>query len=73
MPYQTLPGDVDHLIVNDHATVNRLFEHVEAGRGDRQVLADQICFQIALHADAEERTCYPALKELGRDVTRPRS
>ncbi|WP_328321436.1 alpha/beta hydrolase fold domain-containing protein [Kribbella sp. NBC_00382] len=67
LPYPTQPGDVDHMITNDHAAVNRLFEHIEAGRGDRQVLADQICFQVALHADAEERTFYPELQRLGRN------
>ncbi|GAB2597741.1 alpha/beta hydrolase fold domain-containing protein [Kribbella endophytica] len=67
LPYPTQPGDVDHMITNDHAAVNRLFEHLEAGRGDRQILADQVCFQVALHADAEERTFYPELKRLGRD------
>jgi acetyl esterase len=67
LPYPTLPGDVDHLIANDHAVVNRLFEHVEAGRGDRRVLADQICSQLVLHSVAEERTFYPELRSLGRD------
>lgn len=67
LPYPTLPGDVDHLIANDHAVVNRQFEHLEAGRGDRQVLADQVCFEINLHADAEERAFYPELKAQGRD------
>ena len=64
--YPTLPGDVDHLVADDHAVVERQFEHFEAGRGDRRVLADQICFNISLHADAEERTFYPELKRRGR-------
>lgn len=67
LSYPTLPGDVDHLITNDHAVVNRLFEHLEAGRGDRRVLADQVCFEVVLHADGEERTFYPELKKIGRD------
>ena len=64
--YPTLPGDVDHLVADDHAVVERQFEHFEAGRGDRRVLADQICFNISLHADAEERTFYPELKRIDR-------
>ncbi|MBA3743205.1 MAG: alpha/beta hydrolase fold domain-containing protein [Sporichthya sp.] len=68
LPYPTMPGDVDHMIANDHAVVTRQFEHWEAGRGDRRVLADQICFNIALHADAEERTFYPELKRIGREA-----
>lgn len=67
LEYPTLPGDVDHLVVNDHALVERQFQHIEAGRGDRRVLADQIAFNVSLHADAEERTFYPALKSIGRD------
>ncbi|HEX4383925.1 MAG TPA: alpha/beta hydrolase fold domain-containing protein [Myxococcales bacterium] len=66
--YETLPGDVDHLVADDHAVVKRMFEHWQAGRGNRRALADQIGFNIALHADAEERTFYPALREIGRDA-----
>ncbi len=63
--YETRPGDVDHLIADDHAVVERQFQHLEAGRGDRRVLANQVAFQLAVHADAEERVLYPALAEAG--------
>ncbi len=53
LSYPTMPGDVDHLIVNDHAVMNRLFEHLEAGRGDRRVLADPVCFEVAEHAEVK--------------------
>ncbi|MGQ5262516.1 alpha/beta hydrolase fold domain-containing protein [Micromonospora sp. ZYX-F-536] len=65
LPYETQPGDIDHLIVDDHAVVSRLFEHLEAGRGDRRTLADQVGFNLALHADAEERTLYPQMADAG--------
>jgi acetyl esterase len=68
LSYPTLPGDVDHLIADDHAIVNRLFQHLEEGRGDRRVLTDQVVFSLALHADAEERTIYPAMKKAGMDA-----
>ncbi|WP_219414320.1 alpha/beta hydrolase fold domain-containing protein [Pseudonocardia nigra] len=65
LPYPTLPGDIDHLIADDHAVVERQFQHLEARRGDRRVLVDQVAFELALHADAEERVLYPAMAEAG--------
>src|SRR4051812_24419212 len=65
LPYETLPGDIDHLILDDHAVVERQFQHLEAGRGDRRVLVDQISFELALHADAEETVLYPAMADSG--------
>ncbi|GAA0808546.1 alpha/beta hydrolase fold domain-containing protein [Spirilliplanes yamanashiensis] len=63
LSYETLPGDVDHLVADDHAMVERQFQHLEAGRGDRRVLANQVAFELSLHADAEERVLYPALAQ----------
>lgn len=65
LPYPTLPGDIDHLIADDHAVVERQFQHLEAGRGDRRVLVDQVSFELALHTVAEERVLYPAMAEAG--------
>ena len=65
LSYETLPGDIDHLIADDHAIVERQFQHLEAGRGDRRVLVDQISFELALHAFAEETVLYPLWDELG--------
>ncbi|MEV0731634.1 alpha/beta hydrolase fold domain-containing protein [Polymorphospora sp. NPDC050346] len=65
LSYETLPGDVDHLIADDHAVVERQFQHLEAGRGDRRVLVDQVSFELALHADAEEIVVYPAMAAAG--------
>lgn len=68
LSYSTLPGDIDHLIADDHAVVERQFQHLEAGRGDRRVLVDQVAFELALHADAEERVLYPAMAQAGADI-----
>lgn len=65
LSYTTQPGDIDHLIADDHAVAERQFQHLEAGRGDRRVLVDQIAFELALHTDAEERVLYPAMAEAG--------
>jgi acetyl esterase/lipase len=65
LSYPTQPGDIDHLIADDHAIVERQFQHLEAGRGNRQVLVDQISFELALHAFAEETVLYPIWSEIG--------
>ena len=65
LTYETQPGDIDHLIADDHAIVERQFQHLEAGRGDRRVLVDQIAFELALHAFAEETVLYPLWDEAG--------
>ncbi|MCX6464173.1 MAG: alpha/beta hydrolase fold domain-containing protein [Pseudonocardiales bacterium] len=67
LTYPTRPGDVDRLIADDHAVVERQFQHLEAQRGDRRTLVDQVAFELALHADAEERTLYPAMRAVGDD------
>ncbi|MGY1691461.1 alpha/beta hydrolase fold domain-containing protein [Geodermatophilus sp. SYSU D01105] len=65
LQYPTQPGDIDHLIADDHAVVERQFQHLEAGRGNRRVLVDQISFELALHAFAEEVVLYPIWPEVG--------
>lgn len=67
LDYPTLPGDIDHLIADDHAIVERQFQHLEAGRGNRRVLVNQISFELALHAAAEENVLYPLWPELGME------
>ena len=65
LSYETLPGDIDHLIADDHAVVERMFQHLEAGRGNRRVLVDQVSFELAIHAFAEEVVLYPIWDEIG--------
>jgi len=74
LPYATLPGDLDHMIENDFAVVERQFQHLEAGRGDRRVLADQIAFEMALHGYAVEQVLYPVFEQTGqtRDLEQAR-
>jgi len=48
--------------------VERQFQQLEAGRGDRRrVLVDQVGFELALHAFAEETVLYPKWLELGME------
>ncbi|MGY1750827.1 alpha/beta hydrolase fold domain-containing protein [Modestobacter sp. SYSU DS0511] len=65
LSYPTRPGDIDHLIADDHAIVDRQFQHLEAGRGNRRVLVDQISFELAAHAFSEEVVLYPIWPEIG--------
>ncbi len=67
LSYPTRPGDIDHLIADDHAIVERQFQHLEAGRGNRRVLVDQVSFELALHAFAEETVLYPIWPEVGME------
>ena len=55
------PGDVDVMIADDHLVVERQFQHLEAARGDRRTLVDQVGFELALHATAEERAWWSRL------------
>jgi hypothetical protein len=70
LAYPTLPGDIDHLIADGHAVVERQFQHLEAGRGNRRVPVDQISFELAVHAFAEETVLYPIWKEIGMEDER---
>lgn len=65
--YPAQPGDIDHLIADDHTVVDRLFQHLEAGRGDRRVLTDQIIVELSTHTVAEEVVMYPLWRTLGMD------
>ncbi|HET8599280.1 MAG TPA: alpha/beta hydrolase fold domain-containing protein [Segeticoccus sp.] len=64
-PDAPLPGDLDRLVADDHAVVERQFQHLEAGRGDRRTLADQVSYELALHAYGEETVMYPGFVEVG--------
>lgn len=65
LPYPSRPGDVDHLVLDDHLVVRRLFQHLEQGRGDRRTLADQVSYHLAVLAAAEEAVLYPEMKAVG--------
>lgn len=63
--YENLPGDIDHLIAGDHAVVERQFQHLEARRGNRGVLVDQVAVELALRAFAEETVLHPLWEQVG--------
>ena len=39
LEYPTPPGDIDALIADDHAVVERQLPHLEAGPGDRRTMS----------------------------------
>ncbi|GAB7051956.1 alpha/beta hydrolase fold domain-containing protein [Catenuloplanes indicus] len=63
--YPTGPGDLDRIVADAHAVVERQLQHLAAGRGDRRVLADQVSYELARQTDAEERVLCPALARTG--------
>jgi hypothetical protein len=63
LPYPTLPGDVDRAVADDHATVLRVLEHLEAGSGDRRTLADQLVHRYSSLSAGMEQVVFPALKD----------
>jgi hypothetical protein len=55
LEYPTRPGDVDRLIADDLAVVRRQLRFLAAEAGDRQVLTDQVGFQLTLLLNAVQR------------------
>jgi hemerythrin superfamily protein len=56
-----MASDAVSLIMNDHRMLEKLFEQVQSGSGDRKNLVDEIAAKLTAHARAEEQKVYPAL------------
>ena len=56
------PKDAVALLKEDHRTVEDLFEQFEKASGDgrKQKLATEICTELSIHAQIEEKIFYPA-------------
>ncbi|MET7392128.1 hemerythrin domain-containing protein [Dactylosporangium sp. NPDC005572] len=57
--------DAVTLIVNDHRVMERVFDKLRSGHGDRQRLLDECAARLTAHSHAEEETVYPVLAEIG--------
>jgi hemerythrin superfamily protein len=59
------PLDAIQLLKADHRTVEELFEQFEDTNGAKakQRIANQICFELIVHAQIEEEIFYPGAKE----------
>lgn len=63
MPNTVTPSVFD-LLEADHRKVEKLFKQLERAEGDEKVgLAREICLELSVHAEAEERAFYPAARE----------
>ncbi|MFL6716128.1 MAG: hemerythrin domain-containing protein [Burkholderiaceae bacterium] len=60
--------DAIALLTADHKRVKKMFKQfdkmkVDGSSADKQALAQQICAELALHAEVEEQIFYPATRE----------
>jgi hemerythrin superfamily protein len=57
--------DAIALLKADHRTVEELFDKFESARGAaaKQRIANQICFELIVHAQIEEEVFYPGVKD----------
>jgi len=56
------------VLTKDHKRVKKMFKDFEkmkenGAAADKQALAEQICAELTLHAEAEEQIFYPAVRE----------
>ncbi|GAA2631961.1 hemerythrin domain-containing protein [Dactylosporangium fulvum] len=63
-----MASDAVTLIMNDHRTMEQLFEKLRSGTGDRRQLLDECAARLTAHSHAEEQKVYPALAELDPNV-----
>lgn len=65
------PKDAIAMLENDHAKVKSLFEQFEGlsdrSKASKKKIADQICMELSIHAEVEERVFYPAVREPVKD------
>lgn len=56
--------DAITLLKEDHRSVEKLFKDFEGAKGEgrKQKLAHQICLELTVHAELEEKIFYPACK-----------
>jgi hemerythrin superfamily protein len=62
-----MASDAVTLIKNDHRILEDLFKQVDAGKGDRQELLEEIATLLTAHSRAEEQEVYPALAKADPD------
>lgn len=63
----TEPKDAIAMLEEDHAKDKSLFEqfegHSDSSKASKKHIADQICMELIIHAEVEERVFYPAVRE----------
>jgi hypothetical protein len=53
--------DAVSLIKEDHRRLERLFERLQSGDGDRRALVEEVVARLTAHARAEEQEVYPEI------------
>jgi hemerythrin superfamily protein len=56
-----MASDAITLIKNDHRLLERLFDDLQAGNGDRRALVAEVSARLMAHSHAEEQHVYPAI------------
>src|SRR5512142_212584 len=63
----SMASDAVTLIKEDHRLMESLFQRLQAGKGDRRALVDEVAARFTAHARAEEQHVYPAIAEADPD------
>jgi hemerythrin superfamily protein len=56
-----MAADAITLIKNDHRLIEKLFQQLMSGDGDRHALLTEVAARLAAHSHAEEQKVYPTL------------
>jgi len=62
-----MASDAISMIKNDHRVLEKLFDRVQSGDGDRRALVEEIATRLTAHSHAEEQQVYPAIKKAAPD------
>jgi hemerythrin superfamily protein len=54
--------DAIALLKNDHRQVEKIFDQIENGTGNREQLFRELARELTVHAEIEEQLFYPAVK-----------
>jgi hemerythrin superfamily protein len=55
--------DAINLLKTDHRKVDKIFEDLEKGDGNREKLFGELATELTVHAEIEEQLFYPAVKD----------
>ena|SRR2546422_6517314 len=55
--------DAINLLKTDHRKVDKIFEDLEKGDGNREKLFSDLATELTVHAEIEEQLFYPAVKD----------
>lgn len=69
-----LAQSATEMLIADHARLNEMFEQYQAINDsispDAQLIAEQVCTELSIHAQIEEEIFYPAVKAVADEDTK---